>query len=160
VHDAEDLPSLGSHWVWGPGTNLVDPQGEPIEDTYAVLRDVGYPLSIKTQVDGEGAFFGRTDHAHLPIRVDGTWIAVRIDDVSLRGSVDPHDTGLPVVEFQVSALIPDISIDRVADELGSTEAFLLQTLVEYNVDADGDGTVDSALLTLGGSGLPTTIHVP
>lgn len=155
IHGVEELPSLGTHWVWGPGAILVAHPG-----TYAVVEDVGYPFTVLTQIGDDGWFSGRSDHAYLPIRLDGVWHQVRLDDVLLHGEIDPDATGLPLREIQIEALLPRDSIDRIADQIGTGEAFLLQTLVEYNVDSDQDGTVDSARLLLRGTGAPAEIHVP
>ena len=154
LHTSADLPSVGTNWVWGPGAYV------NAESAYAVDRSVGYPLSSLTMVDEQGTIFGSSSHSYLPLLVNGQWLPIRVDDLVLRGSLDPNDPELPVSELNVEANIPKSSIDRIASLLGATDASLLESLVELDVDTDLDGVPDAARLVASTQAVPAPIFKP
>ena len=154
IYDDEDLPSVGSNWVWGPGAWIES------ESSYAVARAVGYPLSSLTMIDDEGTIFGSSSHSYLPLAVGDSWLPVRVDDLVLRGSLDPGDPELPVSELRVEANVPSTSIDRIASNLDPSSAELLLTLVELDTDTDLDGELDAARMVLTTEAVPAPIIRP
>ena len=154
IYDDGDLPSVGSNWVWGPGAWIES------ESAYAVARAVGYPLSSLTMIDDDGTIFGSSSHSYLPLSVSGAWLPIRVDDLVLRGSLDPGDPALPVSELRVEANVPSTSIDRIAANLDPTSAELLLTLIKLDVDTDLDGEPDAARMVLSTEAVPAPIIRP
>ncbi len=152
VYSGGDLPSVGSNWVWGPGGYIAS------EDTYAINRSVGFPMSTMTLVDEEGTVFGSSSHSYLPVWIDGSWMPVRVDDLVMRGTLSPFSPGLPVSQLTVEANLPLVTLDRIAQQLDESEADLLYSLVELDTDTDLDGVPDAAHLVLSTSAVPTAIH--
>ena len=156
VYDDEDIPVVGTNFVWGPG-KLLEGQGS---DVYAVTRSVGYPLASVTMIDVEGSIFGSSAHSYLPIWLDGAWYPVRVDDLVMRGSLDTSNPDLPVSELWVEANVPQISIDRITAQLDGPEASLLGGLVELDADTDLDGVPDAARLVMSTRAEPVEIQTP
>ncbi len=144
VFDVEDLPAVGTNFVWGPGKQL-EGQGD---DVFAVARNVGYPLASATMIDAEGSIFGSSAHSYLPVWLDGSWHPVRVDDLVMRGTLSPGSPDLPVTELTVEAHVPQISIDRITAQLEGPEASLLGALVELDADTNLDGVPDAARLVM------------
>ena len=156
VFDHDDLPAVGTHFVWGPGRELVAPDS----GVYAVVRDVGYPLASMTMIDDAGYIFGSSAHAYLPIWLDGGWHPVRVDDLVMRGLLRENDPGLHVAELTVEANVPEVSMDRILAQISGPEATLLGALVEMDTDTDLDGEPDAARLVMSTRAPAVVIQTP
>ncbi len=154
VYGGGDLPSVGSNWVWGPGAYIES------EDTYAINRNVGFPMATLTLVDEEGTVFGSSSHSFLPVWINDHWMPVRVDDLVMRGALSPFTPGMPVSELTVEANLPAATLERIAAELDETNADLLHSLVEMDTDTDLDGEPDAAHLVLSTSAMPAAIYTP
>jgi len=154
VYSGGDLPSVGSNWVWGPGAYIES------EETYAINRLVGYPMATMTLVDEEGTVFGSSSHSFLPVWLDGRWIPVRVDDLVMRGTLSPFSPGLPVSKLTIEANLPEVTLERITQQLDETTADLLHSLVEMDTDTDLDGQPDAAHLVLTTSAQPVAIYAP
>ena len=154
VYSGGDLPSVGSNWVWGPGAYIES------EGTYAINRNVGYPMATLTLVDEQGTVFGSSSHAFLPVWINDHWMPVRVDDLVMRGALSPFTPGMPVSELTLEANLPSATLERIAAELDETSADLLHSLVEMDTDTDLDGEPDAAHLVLSTSALPAAIYTP
>jgi len=148
---AETLADGGEQWFMGPGKRLVD---GALAD-YAVKADVGYPVALDVESDANG-FDGGADHIYLPVDIEGQWRYMRLDEVTVTGTYLPGtDT---IQQMEIEALVTSTTILRLASFFDDEIADLVIALCRPDLDTDGDGEADAALLTLTTSGTPADVH--
>ncbi len=152
-----DAPPLGyRNWVWGPAVAL---PGEA-QGTHAVQQGVGYPFALVADVAADGTISGHGDHAFLQVEVDDVWHQVRVDDVRLSGHFKAVGDLLLTCDLALEAVLPRISVERLADRAGEPAASLIWSQLELDVDTDGDGSEDGARLRLRTCAAPAEVQQP
>lgn len=148
---ASERADGGEVWYWGPGKHLPDDASAE----YTTKSDVGYPIAMDVTSDAEG-FHGWAAHAYMPIRIEGDWHYIRLDDVSFRGTYLPATDTIATVELE--ALVTTTSILRLTSLFDEDIANLLIAVCRPDVDTDGDGEDDAAMFRLTTSGTPVEIR--
>jgi hypothetical protein len=141
---ADDLPTLASNWVWGPGKRLEALPGEP----YVIRESVGYPFAAPTVVGEGGTIFGSASYAYLPVALGGEWRHVRVDGLAMFGQLDPADPDLAVEDLTIEGYVKASSLLRALADVDGTEASAIRNLIDLDTDTDGDGQLDAAHLVL------------
>lgn len=152
---AENLPAQDTTWMWGPGRQLA---GD--EEHYAVSRAVGYTAVMNVTVDESGTIHGGADAVYLACELDGEWMFVRIDAVTVRGRMNPDEAGLPIRHFTLEGIVTSTTITRLVDDIDEDLQPLVYALFEADVDTDGDGEDDAAAVRITTQGLPVTVQPP
>jgi len=150
--DAASLPWQGDVLL-GRGEVLPGPSGE---GEGAVREDEGYPLAAPGGLDDDGRLDGVADAAFLPVSVDGVFVPLLVRDVRVSGDVAVQADFGSVMDFELSARVPERAVDDLLAAVPDW-ALLLGEFLVLDVDTDGDGRDDSATLILRGQGERITL---
>jgi len=148
VPNQHRLPWDGD-WLLGNATireNRASGELEAVID-----EDGGLTISAEGTLHEDGGFVATTDHASLPVSIDGETVALTLDDVLLAGAFDVEEGDYSAVhEVRLSSVVPERALDELAEGVPDWARVLadLTGLIDMDVDLDGDGIDDAATFEL------------
>jgi hypothetical protein len=128
------------------------PSGDQADGGLA-LATPGLTFVVTVDVDEAGNLRGEASTAWLALPVDGARVYLLLLGVSITGTV----SGDALTNLDLTADLPAMSVQDLANALGPSGPQTLLPLVKYDVDRDGDGAGDAARIELTGDPEPAVL---